>query len=177
MAGGDRIRLFCALRLPEPALDALVRWQDEHLRGVEGEGVRVVPRANLHVTLAFLGSRPSGDVPAIAASLAAAAAGAEPRVGMVVLADVTGTATALADDVQSRLEREGLYRREQRDWLPHVTVLRFRERPRLGPPTDGLTNVCPSDAAVMVSVLGPGGARYEARETAAFSNSRALGGR
>jgi 2'-5' RNA ligase len=180
VTGGDRIRLFCALRLPGPGLDAFVAWQGEHLSGPAGEGVRVVPRANLHVTLAFLGSRPAGDVPAVAAALAAAAAEAAPpvlrparyretrSVGMVVLDDVTGAATALAGDVQTRLERAGVYRREQRPWLPHVTVLRFRERPRRRATVEGLANVCPSDAAVMVSVPGPGGARYEVLETAAL---------
>jgi 2'-5' RNA ligase len=182
VAGDDRIRLFCALRLPEPALDALGDWQREHLSGASAPGTRLVPRANLHVTLAFLGARPAGDVPAIAAALSTAAlsAGAgrivlaperyrETRgVGMVVLGDLTGAATALAGDVQERLERAGLYRREPRRWLPHVTVLRFRVRPRLRATVEGIANICPSDAAVMVSVPGPGGARYEVLEEAAL---------
>lgn len=188
MGGGGRIRLFCALLLPEQALDALVRWQDEHLSGAGGGGggvaPRVVPRGNLHVTLAFLGSRPADAVPAVAAALAGAAAAARPivlaperyretrGVGMVVLGDVTGGGTALAEDVQERLEREGLYRRERRPWLPHVTVLRFRERPRLRATVEDMANICPSDAAVMVSVLGPGGARYEVLEATALSKQQ-----
>jgi 2'-5' RNA ligase len=178
VAGGDRIRLFCALRLPEPALAAFERWQQEHL-----SGGRLVPRQNLHVTLAFLGHRPATDVPAVAAALAAAAGDAEPpelhpsgyretrSVGMVVLDDLSGAAGRLADDLQGRLEELGLFRREHRPWLPHVTALRFRERPHLRPPVDGLANICPSDAAVMVSVLGPAGAQYEVLEHAV------LGGR
>ena len=55
-------------------------------------------------------------------------------VGMLVLEDVGGAATALAADLGERLERLGVYRRENRPWLPHITVLRFRERPRLAPP-------------------------------------------
>jgi 2'-5' RNA ligase len=184
VSGGERLRLFCALRLPEPALDALAGWQRRHLPDAPAPGLRPVPRANLHVTLAFLGSRPASDVPAVAAALAAAAGTAgrvelaperyrETRgVGMVVLGDVTGAATALAGELQARLEQEGLYRREPRAWLPHVTVLRFRERPRLRPPLEGLANVCPSDAAVIVSVPGPGGARYEALDRTALSNQQ-----
>jgi len=180
VAGDERIRLFCALRLPEPALDALGTWQREHLPGAGAPGTRPVPRENLHVTLAFLGSRPAADVPAITEALSAAAAAAgrivlapkryrETRgVGMVVLDDVTGAATALAGDVQARLEGAGLYRREQRPWLPHVTVLRFRERPRLRATVEGIANICPSDSAVMVSVPSPGGARYEVLGDAAL---------
>ena len=36
-------------------------------------------------------------------------------------------------DLQERLERLGVYRREGRPWLPHLTVARWRERPRLRP--------------------------------------------
>ena len=71
VAGGERLRLFCALRLPDDTLGRLVRWQHEHLRAG-----RIVPPENLHVTLAFLGSRPAGDVPAVASALRAAAANA-----------------------------------------------------------------------------------------------------
>jgi 2'-5' RNA ligase len=179
--GGEHLRLFCALRLPEDALDALESWQTalEPLRS----GGRLVPRGNLHVTLAFLGRRPAGEVPAIAAELRAAAASAERpvlhvrgwretrSVGMLVLDDEGGAATRLAEDVQGRLERLGVYRREQRPWLPHVTVLRFRERPRLRvePPETG--PLMPSDAAVYLSRLrarssGNQGAQYEVLESA-----------
>ena len=64
---------------------------------------------------------------------------------MLVLDDVGGGATALAEDVQARLEALGVYRREGRPWLPHLTVARFRARPGSGSSrrprrTDG--NVC-----------------------------------
>ena len=167
VAGRERLRLFCALRLPDDALDALSAWQEEHLRGD-----RPVPREHLHLTLAFLGHRPVGDVPAIVDALRAAAAGAGPirllperyretrSVGMLVLKDVTGAATRLADDLFTRLEGAGVYEREARAWLPHVTVLRFRRPPRLRPPLPELGEVAPSDAAAYLSQLGPKGARY-----------------
>src|SRR5206468_4176645 len=69
----ERIRLFCALRLPGNVLDALADWQLEHVGGG-----RPVARENLHVTLAFLGHRPGGDVEAVVADLRAAAAAARP---------------------------------------------------------------------------------------------------
>ena len=80
---------------------------------------------------------------------------------MVVLDDEEGRGAALADAVGRRLEALGLYRREQRPWLAHVTVLRFRERPRLQPPLPPLEPFSPSEAAAYLSRLHPSGARYE----------------
>jgi 2'-5' RNA ligase len=170
--GHDRLRLFCGLRLPEPTLDALERWQAEHLLG------RVVSRAHLHVTLAFLGSRPADELAAIAGALREAAAVAEQpvfraaryresrSVGMLVLDDEDGRATRLAEDLLGRLEALDVYRRESRPWLPHITVLRFRERPRLRPPVPDLGAFGPSDAAVYHSALSPAGAQYTVLESA-----------
>ena len=178
MASGERLRLFCALRLPEPVVQALVEWQGRHL-----QAGRPVPPANLHVTLVFLGHRPAGELPAVARELAVAAAAAAPirlrarqyretrSVGMIVLDDAGGAGARLADDLGERLERIGVYRREARPWLPHITVSRFRERPRLRPAVPELGEVMPSDAAVYVSRLRPGGALYEPLEIAV------LGGR
>jgi 2'-5' RNA ligase len=168
VAGGESLRLFCALRLPDDVLDAVVAWQGEHVRGG-----RAVVRQNLHVTLAFVGRCPAGDVDGIAAATEAAAAAARPirlepvryretrSVGMLVLADEAGAATALAEDLHARLEALGVYEREQRRWLPHLTVLRFRERPRRDPPLPELGGFAPSDAAVYLSRLRSSGAQYE----------------
>jgi 2'-5' RNA ligase len=84
---------------------------------------------------------------------------------MLVLEDPSGGATALAGDVQARLEALGAYRREERPWRPHLTVARFRERPRLrlDPPTMG--TFVPSDAAAYLSRLHPGGAQYAVLES------------
>jgi 2'-5' RNA ligase len=167
--GGDgSLRLFCALTLPGDLLDRLVAWQAR----LPGEGYRPVPRDNLHVTLAFLGPRPAADVEPIRAELEKAAAGSRPivlrerryretrSVGMLVLNDLGGQATRLAEDLQGRLEGLGVYEREQRPWLPHLTVVRFRERPRLQPPLPDLGEVSPSDAAAYHSVLRSSGAQY-----------------
>jgi len=174
----ERLRLFLGLRLPADVLDAIVAWQGEHLRD---EGVRVVPREHLHVTLAFLGHRPAGELDAIVSALQAAAAAGraglrlaparyrETRaVAMLVLDDLDGGATALADDLQSRLEALGVYHREGRHWLPHVTVARFRERPRLRLEPPSMGTFVPSDAAAYLSRLHPGGARYEVLESVAL---------
>src|SRR5215510_8176164 len=56
VAGDDNVRLFCGLRLPDDAADAIVAWQ----AGLAGG--RVVPRENLHFTLAFLGRQPRARI-------------------------------------------------------------------------------------------------------------------
>ena len=172
--GRDWARTFLGLRIPERVVKRLIAWQGAELSG------RVVPPANLHVTLAFLGSRPVSELADIGRELREAAAAAsrpvltvrgyrETRsVGMLVLEDRGGHATALADDVHGRLERLGVYRREARPWLSHLTVLRFRERPRLRPALPDLGEICPSEAAVYHSVLRPGGAQYEIVESVAL---------
>ena len=172
VGGSERLRLFCALRLPDSTLDRLERWQAEQLR----EG-RVVPREHLHVTLAFLGSRPSAELAAVAGALGEAVSQAgeivfsatryrETRsVGMVVLDDETGEGARVAEALFDRLERLGLYERECRPWLPHVTVLRFRSRPGLDPVVPDLGRFRPSDAAVYMSALRPTGAQYKVLES------------
>jgi 2'-5' RNA ligase len=88
---------------------------------------------------------------------------------MLTLADATGAATRLAGRLHADLAELGVYRPEARPWLPHVTVLRFRERPRLRPEAPALGWVS-SDAAAFLSRLHPTGARYE------VLNSFRLGG-
>jgi 2'-5' RNA ligase len=176
--GDERIRLFCGLQLDDDAVALLVEWQTASLsRG------RIVPPANLHVTLAFLGHRSAAEVPAIAHALGEASARVgrvelRPRryretrsVGMLVLEDVGGQATALAEDLQERLERLGVYRRERRRWLAHVTVLRFREPAGLAPTPPNTCSIHAVRSALYRSALRAGGAQYEVMATGA------LGGR
>jgi 2'-5' RNA ligase len=172
---GDHLRLFVALLLPDAALARLVEWQAGEL--ADREEVRVVPRANLHITVAFLGRTLADRLPDIVDAVREAADKVEPpvleplryretrSVGMIVLSDEGGRATRLANRVFKRLERLGVYERERREWLPHVTVVRFRERPRLQPSVPELGRVMSSEMAVMLSRLAPSGARYEVLES------------
>ncbi len=171
MAGSERLRLFCALQLPSAVVSELAAWE-----GRELHGGRPVEATNLHVTLAFLGSRPAGDVAVVREALARSVAGTGPirlgvrgyretrSVGMLVLDDEKGRASELADRLHGKLEAAGVYVRESRPWLPHVTVVRFPERPRLRPRLPELGVVSPSDAAVYISRLRPGGAQYDVVE-------------
>lgn len=175
VGGDERLRLFLGLRVPAAGIGAIEEWQQAHL-----ERMRVVPREHLHFTLAFLGHRPAAELPGILEALRAAAAEArdglrlEPvryretrSVAMLVYDDEGGRAGLLAADVQARLEALGVYRREQRPWLPHLTVGRFRERPglRLEAPKGGTYVLIPSDASAYLSRLRPGGAQYEILDT------------
>jgi 2'-5' RNA ligase len=164
VGGGERLRLFLALCLPEHWLEAITAWQAAAFAGTR---VRVVPRRHLHVTLVFLGSRPEEELPAVVEQLRAAAAGAaevrlEPAgyretrgAAMLTFYDVGGAGGALADAAG---------RDEDRPWLPHVTVARYRERPKLRqefPDTIRTHVLVPSDAAAYLSRLRPSGAEYE----------------
>jgi RNA 2',3'-cyclic 3'-phosphodiesterase len=173
--GDERLRLFCALLLPPPAVDGLATWQAAEL--ASSEDLRIVPRENLHITLAFLGSTPAARVGEVARALRTGCAGQERpvfaarryretrSVAMIELTDDGGRGARIAEELFGALEEGGLYRREQRSWLPHVTVARFRSRPRLRPSPPELGEVAPSDAAVMISRLRPGGAQYEVFES------------
>jgi RNA 2',3'-cyclic 3'-phosphodiesterase len=175
VSGDERLRLFLALRVPADVLDEIEGWQRKQLLGV-----RIVPREHLHVTLAFLGHRPTAELEAIVGALREVAAGAgqigltparyrETRsVGMLVLEDEGGAAALLAGAIQERLERLGVYRREARPWLAHLAIARWRDRPRLRPEPPPRRTFVPSDAAAYLSRLHPGGARYEVLESVAL---------
>jgi 2'-5' RNA ligase len=179
VGGDDRIRLFIGLRLPERTLDELVVWQATVFP--RSDAYRVLPRESLHVTLAFLGHRPRGQLEEIAGALREVAAGAEPpslatvryretrSVGMLVLSDAGERAARLAADLHRSLQELGVYEPENRPWLPHLTVLRFRrDRPRLSPRLPEVGEVSPSEAAVYHSVLRRGGAQYAVLESVAL---------
>ena len=171
----ERIRLFCALRIGDDVLERLAVWQRSVFAGVDD--VRIVPRENVHVTLAFLGHTRARRLGDVASCLRRAAVRPsrpvlhvrryrETRsVGMLVLDDEDGRATSVARDLHGCLESLDVYEPERRGWLPHLTVLRFRKPPRLRPPLPDLGAISPSEAAVYHSVLRRGGAQYEVLES------------
>lgn len=164
----ERLRLFVGLPVPHAVAHELADWAAR----LHAPEARPVPAGNLHLTLAFLGYRPAGDLERVEAAVGELAGRPAPvlgiesyretrAVGMLALADEEGRGAALAEHVQRRLEEEGLYRAGRRPWLPHVTVLRFRRRPRLMPTLPNVCSFAPSEAGAYLSVLRPSGARYE----------------
>lgn len=176
VGGDDRLRLFLALELPDDVVHALIDWGKRYLEGGR-------PVESFHVTLAFLGSRPRSDLDAIVGVLRESARESAPftlrpvryretrAVGMLVLEDPSGEARRLAAGLHARLEQLGVYQPEARPWLPHVTVLRFRERPRLSPPMPEIGPVAPSGAAAFLSRLRRTGARYEVLESCSLGGT------
>jgi len=169
------MRLFIALDLPASAREELSAWAAQ----AAPPEVRRVPAENLHVTLAFLGSR-SGDeaaaarglLPALARPLGelrtAAALWLPPRrpgvLSVALVADASLAAlhgelvAALADAIGFAPERRG--------FRPHVTVgrvardVRIDTRHALAPPAPQLS--FPARSLVLYrSRTAPDGARYE----------------
>jgi RNA 2',3'-cyclic 3'-phosphodiesterase len=131
-----------ALDLPADAREALVAWRGHALGRIEA--LRLVSPEALHVTLAFLGYLPEGDIPRITAALPSAASAPRmhavgvkpvpprrPRLVALDLADEDGRAGAIQGAVSDALEHEGLYEPEKRAFWPHVTLARVRKGERI----------------------------------------------
>ncbi|KUF10542.1 RNA 2',3'-cyclic phosphodiesterase [Pseudoponticoccus marisrubri] len=132
------MRLFIALTLPEPALDAVAAVQDRLPAG------RAVPVENLHLTLAFLGDQPEDALEPLdealrslrAPQVALALAGAEVfggRHGQAVALGAEG-GPDLADlhaRVAARVRGAGVAMQRRR-FRPHVTVARLSGRADAG---------------------------------------------
>jgi 2'-5' RNA ligase len=167
------MRLFVALELPAEVRSALAAWGDAAAPG----SMRRTPAANLHVTLAFLGTRSAQDaqdvgalLPTVARPTGTVAVERElwlppRRPGVLAVSLSGGPALAqLHDDLVTSLERAIGFAPERRALLPHVTVARARrgERVRataLAPPPE--LEFAPSGLVLYRSHTGPGGARYE----------------
>ncbi len=178
-----RLRLFVALELPEGFRGELGAWCDGVLSGFDS--VRLVPAEQLHVTLAFLGSRGEGEVDAIAAcvrgSCASFSAAVEmnsgamkgvppkrPRLIALDLEDSSGDCARLQRAVSDDLAAGGFYEPEERPFWPHVTLARVRKGQR--PPSFDSVPDPPrgpfSAPAVTLyrSLTRPSGAVYEPLE-------------
>jgi 2'-5' RNA ligase len=169
------MRLFVALDLPADARAALAAWADAAAPPI----VRRTPAENLHVTLAFLGSRSEDEATTVGARLSNVirpldslrTGGAlwlprrHPGVLTVALRDdaqLSGLQADLAAELESAIDFES----ERRRFRPHVTVgrvprgTRIDTRPALHPPVPELEVRAPA-LTLYCSHTGAGGARYE----------------
>ena len=137
-----RVRLFVALDLPQPARDKIAEWGEREL---SDPALRPTPRESLHVTLAFLGSRPEREVESLAEIVAGIEAPApEIQLGDPVARPASGSArlfalpadspsaVALQGELAGKLVAKRLYKAEKRPFWPHVTVARVTGTRRRG---------------------------------------------
>jgi 2'-5' RNA ligase len=135
-----RARLFVALDLPQEMREGLVAWGREALAD---PALRPVAPESLHITLAFLGSRPEEEIDSIAAAVRESAGPApwvelrdaeqrpsRGRAKLYALPAISPGAEALQAGLEQRLVSEGFYEPEKRPFWPHVTVARVRPEAR-----------------------------------------------
>jgi RNA 2',3'-cyclic 3'-phosphodiesterase len=173
--GADDLRLFVALELPPAARDALAAFRDA---AADPAVWRPVAADALHLTLAFLGRRPAGDV-AVIDGVLRAAAGPAPRLALAgalllpprrarvlcaALDDLDGTLAQLQARVSDGLAAAGVYTPEKRPFRAHATVARLRPRERAPRAVEAGPEPLefPGEALTLFeSRLHPHGARYE----------------
>ncbi len=172
------MRAFVGLTLPDDALDALERLQEEIPVG------RIVPAENLHLTLAFLDEQPEVALQALHQELAQIEAGrltldfkgldlfggGKPRI-LFAAVELAPPLSRLRDQVRAAAERAEIDLPRAR-FRPHITLARFgRDMPehqarRLGAFLQAHGDFSVSDVlvdrmALYGSTLTPDGARYD----------------
>jgi 2'-5' RNA ligase len=188
------VRAFVAVRMSEQVEDNVAKTIDELRR--PDDGVRWVPRANLHITLKFLGAAvDSHRLQQLTAGLrqlatrtapfevAAAGIGAfpnleHPRAIWVGLHSVeSGALAALAARLETVAAEYG-FDREKRRWAGHLTIGRVRGESIKDETRDALNalqdrnfgNSKIESITLYRSHLGPNAASYEALATFLFQS-------
>jgi 2'-5' RNA ligase len=140
-----RIRTFIAVGLDKAVHGRAVALQQSLAEC--GAEVKWVEPENLHVTLLFLGEVPDRDVPSVCRVVAEGGAGLapfamtveragcfpnprRPRVLWAGVGEGTQELVVLHDALEPPLLDLGCYRREERQYTPHITLGRVRgDRP------------------------------------------------
>jgi 2'-5' RNA ligase len=188
------VRAFVAVRMNEQVEDAIAKTIEELRR--PNDGVRWVPRANLHITLKFLGTavdshrlqQLTSGLHQLATKTAPFEVAAEgiggfpdlshPRAIWVGLRSVqSGALAALAARLETVAAEFG-FEREKRRWSGHLSIGRVGER-RISAETratleaerDNQFGVSKIESVTLYrSHLGSGPARYEALATFLFQS-------
>lgn len=175
--------MFVAVDLPERVREDIAGWGETALAD---PALRRVPPESLHITLAFLGNRPLGDVERIAEAMEEVAevplflelggpvgrpAHGRPRVIALPVTFPRPVESRQAE-LSEILAFEGLYEPDARPFWPHVTVARARaegggsrrpipvEIPSGPAPTEGLGFFRGVRISLYRSETQPSGARY-----------------
>jgi 2'-5' RNA ligase len=168
------MRLFVALDLPAEVRADLATWAD----ATAPPEVRRVPAENLHVTLAFLGSRGEEEAGAVARMLATCARRLGPlqtagalwlpprRPGVLSVAVQSGEGlSSLRSDLVAALRVAIAFEPEARPFRPHITVGRVARGTRIDTRGERLAppqlSFVPPALTLYRSHSGRGGARYE----------------
>ena len=175
-AGRDGIRLFISLDPPPASRLAAAEWGRSVARSEPG--LRPVGERAIHLTLAFLGTLPAGQVDGLAGAIERIArplpvieTGAplwlpkrRPRALALEVREPTGVLDSLRADLVGELGRETGWHPERPGFLPHLTVARASRgftpaRTELEP----APALCfePVSVTLYRSHLEPEGARYE----------------
>ena len=141
----SRIRTFIAIDVEKPVHDRLIALQEKLAKSASE--VKWVEPENLHVTLLFLGEVDERELPAVCRAVADCTrplapfvmsvekAGCfptprRPRVLWVGVGEGTQPLVALHDALEPPLLDLGCYRREGRQYTPHITLGRVKsDRP------------------------------------------------
>lgn len=182
------MRLFVALELPADVRAALVAWSD----AVASPAMRRTPAENLHVTLAFLGTRTAQDADAVAGLLEKVARSLGPlevegplwlprkRPGVLAVALRAGPELGtLHVGLLEALTAAIGFEPERRALRPHVTVARARRGAHLyavdpDPPPPFL-RFEPEALVLYRSHTDASGVRYEALARVPVLGPRAPG--
>ncbi|HYH54898.1 MAG TPA: RNA 2',3'-cyclic phosphodiesterase [Solirubrobacterales bacterium] len=135
-----RVRLFVALDLPDDVREGIKDWGE---RTLADPALRPVRPESLHITLAFLGSRPEEEVERIT-EVVRDNIGPAPwvelldpvqrpergRARLYALPALSPGTEVLQAGVAQALGEEGFYEPERRPFWPHVTVARVRPEAR-----------------------------------------------
>jgi 2'-5' RNA ligase len=137
-----RLRLFFAAWPPCHTAQALHSWA---LKAADTDGARVLPAANLHLTLAFLGETAAARVAAAidaarrvefeahAIEIEHVRYSARSRIVWAAPAKTPAPLAALAAGLAAELAAVG-FEFEERAFAAHVTLIRNAHRPRPLPP-------------------------------------------
>jgi RNA 2',3'-cyclic 3'-phosphodiesterase len=137
-------RLFVAVDPPLRAREQLAEWARAlaaNARGSgSGMGLRLLDVQGLHLTLCFLGSRPVGEIEALADAVGACAQDAcalsvgaplwlpqrRPRALAVEIHDRSGELTRVQERISRALAHVSGWEPERRRFRPHITLARVR---------------------------------------------------